>query len=392
MARPKKVQKVKEPIRIRERKLANGNISLYLDIYQKGARKVESLGLYIVPEATPLDKAQNKQTRQIAEKIKSDRILALRNYSVKQWDKVKRTSMSLVDYLKQYENEQFGVTTSTLKGRRDMRIKVEAYLNEIGSPNLAMATVDVDVIKGFISFLSTVQHGVKKEKAGISIGCAEHHQSCLNSALNKAVRDGIIKANPFKSISSKEKFQKPETMREYLTLEELQRAMPVPCFRDDVKKAFMFSCFTGLRLSDVRSLTWSEISLGTDGKTKFVRTRMQKTQSLINLPLSQEALSCLRETETPNEPIFNLPSVSNIELNLSKWLQDAGITKHITFHCARHTFATMMLTLGADIYTTSKLLGHANVNTTQIYAKIVDQKKVETINLMDNFFGSQRQQ
>ena len=78
---------------------------------------------------------------------------------------------------------------------------------------------------------------------------------------------------------------------------------------------------------------------------------------------------------------------SNIERNLTKWMQNAKITKHITYHCSRHSFATMMLTLGADIYTTSKLLGHANVNTTSIYAKIVDQKKIETVGLVENFFS-----
>lgn len=117
---------------------------------------------------------------------------------------------------------------------------------------------------------------------------------------------------------------------------------------------------------------------------------MQKTQKLINLPLSKEALDCLTPKDNPDEPIFTLPAgASNIERNISVWMDNAKITKHITYHCSRHTFATMMLTLGADIYTVSKLLGHANVNTTSIYAKIVDQKKVETVSLVDNFFSNQ---
>ena len=164
--------------------------------------------------------------------------------------------------------------------------------------------------------------------------------------------------------------------------------MNTDCPHAEVKRAFLLSVFTGLRLSDIRTLTWAKILNAPDGVTKLIRTKMQKTQKYINLPLSVEAMSCLNKKDDPNELIYTLPAgTSNIERNIKKWLETAGIEKHITFHCARHTFATMMLTLGADLFTTSKLMGHTNVQTTAIYAKIVDQKKVETVNLVDSFFG-----
>ena len=99
MGRPKKALKVKEPIRLRERKLANGNLGLYLDIYVKGTRKYESLGLYLIPEKTPLDKQMNIHTRQVAEKIKADRIIALQERGIKQYEKIKQSNMSLLDWL-----------------------------------------------------------------------------------------------------------------------------------------------------------------------------------------------------------------------------------------------------------------------------------------------------
>ena len=110
----------------------------------------------------------------------------------------------------------------------------------------------------------------------------------------------------------------------------------------------------------------------------------------MNVPLSGEALKVLEEKKNPDEPIFKLPtSDATINYHIKKWVKNGHIDKAISFHCSRHTFATMMLTLGADLYTTSKLLGHANVTTTQIYSKIIDKKKTEAVSLVDELFTQQ---
>ena len=137
-------------MRIRERKLANGNRSLYLDIYSKGVRKVESLGVYLVPENTPFDKIQNEHARSVAEKIKSERIIALQNYGIANLDKVMKASMPLLAYLEKYASEGNGLTESTMKGRKFMRRKVEEYLRSTGRLNIAMLEVDLDFCRGFI--------------------------------------------------------------------------------------------------------------------------------------------------------------------------------------------------------------------------------------------------
>lgn len=391
MVRPKKSLKVKEPIRIRERKLADGNISLYLDIYVKGTRKYESLGLYLIPKGLPNAKAANARTRSIAEKIKSDRIIALQDRGIKQWDKIKRSNMPLLDWLIQYEQDSAGFTPSTLKGRMDMRKKVEEYLEKEGLSYIGMNEIDQNFCRGFLRFLETAKNSVakKQENRTISKGCAHHHQAVLNGALNKAVREGILQQNPMKMLDKREKFQPSPEEREFLTIDELRNLMDVPCANDQVKKAFIFSCFTGLRLSDVRALTWNKIHKMPDGKTLYIHVFMQKTQKPLNVPLSGEALKVIEEKENPDEPIFTLPSSdATINYHVKRWVKKGHIDKTISFHCSRHTFATMMLTLGADLYTTSRLLGHANVATTQIYSKIIDKKKVETVNLVDNLFAS----
>ena len=120
--------KAKEPIRIRERKLADGNRSLYLDMYSRGVRKVESLGLYIVPEKTPFDKVHNEHAWQVAQKIKSERILALQTYGIGQWEKIQQSFTPLTKFLEEYEQEQSGISASTIRGRKYMRLRIEQYL------------------------------------------------------------------------------------------------------------------------------------------------------------------------------------------------------------------------------------------------------------------------
>ncbi|MBO6248472.1 MAG: site-specific integrase [Bacteroidales bacterium] len=389
MGRKKKQLKIKEPVRIRERKLKGGSTSLYLDIYVNGVRKYEALGLYLVPSSQPDAKAINERTRSVAEKIKSDRILALQQRGIKEWDKIKKSKMALIDWLKQYEQDSFGFKQSTLKGRQDLRKKIEEYLDSKGLSHIAMSEVDPDFCRGFLKFLDTAKNSVctKQKDRIISKGCAHHHQAVFVGALNRAVREGIIQQNPFKRLDRREKFHPSPEEREFLTIDELRTLIAVPCSNDQVKKAFIFSCFTGLRLSDVRSLTWSKIHKLPDGETMYVHTLMQKTQKPVNVPLSGMALQYLPQRGNPEDPVFQLPvSDATINYHVKRWVKAGGISKTISFHCSRHTFATMMLTLGADLYTTSKLLGHSNVTTTQIYSKIIDKKKVETVSLVDDLF------
>jgi len=219
MGRKKKELKVKEPVKIRERKLKGGSTSLYLDIYVNGVRKYEALGLFLVPSSQPDAKMINARARSVAEKIKSDRILALQQRGIKEWDKIKKSKMALIEWLKQYEQDSFGFKESTLKGRRDLRKKMEEYLDSKGLSHIAMSEVDPDFCRGFLKYLDTARNSVctKQKDRIISKGCAHHHQAVFVGALNKAVRDGIIPQNPFKRLDRREKFHPaPETSQEGL--------------------------------------------------------------------------------------------------------------------------------------------------------------------------------
>ena len=190
-----------------------------------------------------------------------------------------------------------------------------------------------------------------------------------------------------KGIYAKERIQPKDGKKEYLTIEELKALMATDSYRPEVKQAFIFACFTGLRLSDMYKLAPIHIFKTPDGKGEYIDMEMQKTEKPVIIPLSEEAKRWLPKPKGITTPFFDIPTTQTvIGRALRKWAEAAGVEKHISFHCSRHTFGTMMLTLGADLFTTSKLMGHTNIQTTEIYAKIVDKKKEEAINLIDGMF------
>lgn len=248
-----------------------------------------------------------------------------------------------------------------------------------------MGEIDKEWCLGFIDWL---QHTYKTRWGNpLSPKSAANYVGYFSTALNAAVRAEVIPENPIMTLAPTERIKVPESKREYLTIDEIKALIDTECPREDVKRAYLFSCYCGLRLSDIYALRWKDIFL--DGEQYRVSTVMQKTTTPIYLPLSRHAVRWLpeRDGEGDELKIFaGLPAEPNINKVLAKWAVAAGITQKITYHTSRHSFATMMLTLGADLYTTSKLLGHSNVKTTQIYAKIVDSKKVEAVNLVDSVF------
>ena len=386
MAKKKKEIKVKEPVRIREKVLEDGTISLYLDMYHKGNRKKEGLKLYIIPETTPAAKLQNKNTRRLAEQIKAQRILDIQKDGLVDWDKLKKSRITLVSWLEDFVTCEAQLSPSGVISKRNAKVRVEEYLASIGKPDKRLSDVDKEFCRGFVAFLRTCKSHRGKET--ISETTARLLMSRVAAAMNKAVVEGLIPSNPFKALESKEKPKITASRREFLTVEELKVLINTPCRCDMVKKAFLFSCFTGLRYSDMRSLLWSEVHTAADGKTRYIEHRQVKTKKTVTIPLSEEALRWMPKQVDGIDRVFHelKVSTSTVEVILKEWMKDCKIDKHITYHCSRHTAATTLLTLGANLYVVSKLMGHSSIQMTEVYAKIVDQKKVETMNLVNNLF------
>ncbi len=205
----------------------------------------------------------------------------------------------------------------------------------------------------------------------LSQNSASTYFSVFKAALKQAFIDGYFTtdiAAKIKGIPSE------ESRREYLTIDELNTLVATPCENDILKRAALFSALTGLRHSDIQKLKWNEISL--DNNQPRINFTQKKTKSVEYMPISQQALEICGEPKSPNDLVFeNLTNPAWINRPLKTWVAKAGIIKNITFHCFRHTFATLQLSSGTDIYTVSKMLGHTNVKTTQVYAKVIDEKK-----------------
>lgn len=376
MARVRKPTKVKEPIRLRMKDLADGSKSLYLDIYRDGKRTYEYLKMYIIPETDNNARRQNQVTMTAANAIKSKRIIELTNGEA---GIENREKVFLLDWMNTYKENQ------EKRGKKDgNQIKVTIrILKEFAGERMTMDQIDKAFCQEYLDYLMTEYRPNGKRVSNFTL---HTYYRILNGALNAAVRAEIIKVNPFTKINNSDKIRLPESKRSYMTVEEVRALIATPMKNEAVKRAYLFSCFCGLRVSDIVGLKWKDVFI--DRGQYRLAVSMQKTKEPIYLPLSPEALKWMPERgeKTAEDHVFDLPSASQMNLLLKPWAKAAGIDKRFSFHTSRHTFATMMLTLGADLYTTSKLLGHADVKMTQVYAKIINQKKDDAVNLVNGLF------
>ena len=396
----KKTIKAKEPIRFRFKSLKNGNKSIYLVTYAPEADanhhySYEHLKLFLVPEVDAAAKVQNINTMQAANAIKAQRLIEYANG--KAGLKTKRRlakNLLLIDWIKKYrdEKQKLGQSKSNAVTINNTLLHLIKYKGD----KITMAQVTKAYCEGFVLYLAngyTIgtneprKWGEHKPKP-MAKSTARLYFNTFVTALNEAVRDGVLEVNPTTKLKKEEKkpIQRGCNQRGFLEVEEVKALANTPCPDTTVKMAFLFSCFCGLRISDIKTLKWGEIKSRSDG---WVIEKLQvKTQQAINVPLSANALEWLPDRGQAKDEslVFALPSYFTINRYVKRWAKEAEIKKDVTFHIARHTFATTLLTLGADIYTTSKLLGHQNLRTTQIYAEVVNKKKVEAVNLLDKVF------
>ena len=347
------------------RKNQGGKTSRYLDIYHKGQRHTEYLSLYLHPQPkTKTQKEENKTTRALAQKICLQRQVEEQNntFGFRTNQQAKGSFLSYMRTLAQTKQSSpgtYGCWMATIK-----------YLETFCPKDLAFRDIDSRFLLKFKAHLTTLQ----SPKTGRKISPnAQYTYLCkIKAALKQAVKDKILTTDPSQGLPL---LKREATQKEFLTLEELQALVKTPCELPQMKTAFLFSCLTGLRWSDIQQRCWSDVH-HSEVTGPYLRFTQQKTKQLETLPIATQALQLLGPRQEPTAPLIpNLTYTTRNTLKLKQWVKAAGITKKITFHCARHTYATLQLSLGTNLYTVSKLLGHKNLHTTQVYTKIIDEDK-----------------
>lgn len=370
-------------ISINKRKLKDGRISLSIEYYRgseinaegkrRHLRSFENLDTYLFSDPkNPAEKKHNKEGLTFAESV-----LAIRKaeyvqgkFDLKNRTKSKRTFLAFFSELtdekmKQDSSNNYGNWFSTFQ-----------HLKKIVSPNFAFEEIDENFIKRVKNYFEN--EALTKSNLPLSQNSKYSYFNKFKASIRKAFEDGYLTVNYASKVKS---FEQAESQREYLTFDELQSLAKAECKYPMLKSAFIFSCLSGLRWSDINTLVWSEVR--DEGDFTKINFRQEKTDGVEYLYISKQARELLGERQHPQDRVFRgLKYGMTYNTELVRWCNRAGVPKHITFHSARHTNAVLLLENGADIYTVSKRLGHREIRTTAIYAKIVDAKMKEAAEMI----------
>lgn len=348
-------------ITIRTRELKAGNRSIYLDFYEKGKRWSEYLNLFLVPDDAPDAKRLNDASMAKANEIKSKRLLGIDEdeTEIDGGKPIQLPKRIFADWLNDYiegirRNPSY--SQSTYRNYRSTVNIIKEYLQYRRRPRYLMSKIDKKFIAGLLDFMKNTYRNMKSpdNPKAMSQRTLHLHQTTLVRMLNMAVKEGVMNNNPFYALGKHERITKQQAERDYLTKEELLALAEASTTNETTKRAFLFCCFTGLRYSDVYALTWRDIKQVDSGLVVSIRA-MQKTGKQIIIPLNQSALKWLPDRGgcKPGQKVFDMTCISACNKCLKKSAAAAGIEKNVSYHTSRHTFATLSLAAGGDLYTVS---------------------------------------
>jgi integrase/recombinase XerD len=339
---------------LRKRKNADGSTSLRLDIYNNGQRTIETLKhLKLVKGSSVMDRETNKQNLQQAESIRVTRAAELEanSYSMIS-DAGKKTIITV--WMQSFVNSYPKKDKRNMQGALN---RFKEYLLEIKKQGLVFGSLTPLHIEDFIDYLESNSTGEG----------ANSYFSRFKKMVKQAYRQRLLKENVLDFVKRKVKGKAKK--KDILTLDELKRLGATPTESNEVRRAFLFSCVTGLRWCDIKVLQWGNI----DGNNLSII--QSKTGAEVKIPLNETALNLLDKPKKKNEFVFDLPTANGANKTLKAWVKRAKIDKAITWHNARHSFGTNLIFNEVDILTTSKLLGHSSMKHTQRYVDASNEMK-----------------
>jgi len=373
----KTTRKNSDPVHIRYKLLKNNRKSIYLDYFIGGKRKVEYLKLYLEPGTSKDVRLHNEYIMRCALNIKVER---LENFAQKRDIDfgIDRSKVFLLDWIDKF------VSDRKRKGVRSADTNYQPLKKHITefAPKIRLWEVNSRFLEDFVEYMCTKT--CPRSKKNYAKKTVTDIVENLGVVMKAAIAADIPVNNPV-PLMDRSIIHGDEKPRSYLTMDEVKKLVATPSTNERMTRLFLFSLMTGVRYSDLRSLTWSDI-IEEDGKFRLEK-QMRKTGKMLYLPMNATAVELLPERGENKSLVFDVPTIQALDKSLKKWVKRAGIDKNVSFHTARHSFATIGLELGSDLYTVSKLLGHSDVGVTQVYATIINPKKEEAIYKIDSLFA-----
>jgi integrase len=352
-------------VKLRANIKSNGVKSLFLDITNNGKRYKEYLGINLKPARTPEQREQNKENKKLAESIRAKKELELQAKDYEYTPTFKK-NVDFIAYFTKYVADYKHTDLRIIKYSLHWFTK---YLETLNIKTIKPKQLDVKLCKGFYSYLQNNLNGETPY----------NYFNKFKQVIRQAINDELMFKNPTDGI----KATRDEGLKkEILSFDEIAQLARAHSPNQEVKRAFLFSLYSGLRWCDVKELTFANVDFA-NLKLRYTqaKTKKKSKNATNTIDLSPMLLKLIGEPQQPNDTIFNLPSHTGALKTLKDWVKNAGITKKITWHCARHSFAVNQLSeLKTDIKTVADLMGHSGLKYVERYSRAIDEKKAQAIN------------
>ncbi len=347
---------------LRKRKNQDGTTSLLLDIFHNSKRQYEFLKeLKLIKPLTPFDREENRNRLKLAEQIKNKREQQLQGDEYDITPAFKK-NIDFVQFFESYNNSY---------NKKDKRVmagcfeKFKEFMTETGITSFTTKQINESLANEFKEYLEQTLNGETPA----------NYFKKFKKVLKYGVSKKIFSFNPAQELTAK---RNESIKKEVLTFAEIQLLAGTLCTNDEVKRAFLFSCLSGLRFCDIKVLQWKHIN------GNVLKITQLKTSKQVTINLNENALQLIGKGGNKDELVFNLPSHTACIKGLKVWCTKAKINKKITWHCARHSFATNIIFYGSDVNSVSSLLGHSSLAYTQRYLRVVNELKEKAVQNLPN--------